>query len=152
VRTVLKRLKGTKIPTMTAAGLQLQPIVDPPTFGPPTINELSQQVTDPSVQPEPLPPLDRTPARAAPIPPGGVTTLAGHSMPPRPKRAPILIANRPSVPPGNALGPIGPPTAASLVPPGEAEPLRQPASRRWLVIAIVAVVASAIGITVAMLA
>ncbi len=43
VRTVLKRLKGTKIPTMTAAGLQMPSDLSSPGFvaGPPTIGRRS---------------------------------------------------------------------------------------------------------------
>ncbi|MGE5180474.1 MAG: serine/threonine-protein kinase, partial [Acidobacteriota bacterium] len=85
VRTVLKRLKGTKIPTMTAAGLQMTPApptrppfdAPAPTFSPPTVRDLnaSQELTNPHLppsRPSTPPPMNRAHRRAPtplPLPP-----------------------------------------------------------------------------------
>jgi serine/threonine protein kinase len=116
VRAVIKRLKGGKIPTMTAAGLSmpmapLPPVVDARgqnTDDNPTIDDRSNESMYPTIQrgPEarlssemlPLPPPPKTPMhgeipRADPF--GSLnnvqTTLAGHQMPVpvRSKSAPI---------------------------------------------------------------
>jgi serine/threonine protein kinase len=166
VAAVLKRLKGTKIPTMTAAGIRMDVSYGtPPTFdesndslSPPTVNEFA--ITRPrmkSAQPmEPMQPAPiGTPApeflARGPILPGTATTLAGHSMPMPSASMPFV---RPSYPPPGAMpppGPMGFPSAAGLLPPEPKSVIREPRSRRWIVIAIVALVASSIGIAIAML-
>ena len=69
VRAVIKRLRGTKIPTMTAAGLQIDPL--PAYADVPAADDSSLEQTIPRLTPSaPKPPL------AAPQ-----MTLPGHSMP-----------------------------------------------------------------------
>jgi serine/threonine protein kinase len=117
VRAVIKRLKGGKIPTMTAAGLSmpmapLTPFVEPPTGSNETIDERGSGSMNPTLQRDagagsrlssdmlPLPPPPRTPMHGemprASFPSPNLnsvgSTLAGHSMPtpnPRAKSAPI---------------------------------------------------------------
>jgi eukaryotic-like serine/threonine-protein kinase len=115
VRAVIKRLKGGKIPTMTAAGLSmpmapLTPFVEPPTGSHATIDERGSGSMHPTLQRDPaprlssdmlpLPPPPRTPMHGemprASLPYSNInsvgSTLAGHSMPTpgaRSKSAPI---------------------------------------------------------------
>ncbi len=99
VRAVLKRLKGTKIPTMTAAGLEMPPL----TSSSPAIDlNPSMQLTNPNPQrrskpdsaypsmsdamPLPAPPPTPLPDQASMSPYASMNvssdkTLAGHSMP-----------------------------------------------------------------------
>ncbi|HSD90133.1 MAG TPA: protein kinase [Kofleriaceae bacterium] len=94
VRAVIKRLKGTKIPTMTAAGLQITPIpatpfVEPPTGSHPTIDEKPRLSSPSAASIMPLPPPPQAgnasvqrldlPNQSMNI--SAQTTLAGHSMP-----------------------------------------------------------------------
>jgi serine/threonine-protein kinase len=116
VRAVIKRLKGSKIPTMTAAGLSMPmlpmtPFVEPPTGSNETIDDRGNASMRATMQREPaaprlssdmlpLPPPPRTPMHGEspgmsfPYPNINSVgaTLAGHSMPtpnPRAKSAPI---------------------------------------------------------------
>ncbi len=149
VRTVLRRLKGNKIPTMTAAGLQMTPApptqppfpAPEPTFSPPTVQDLnaSQELTNPRVgpsRPSTPPPMNRSHPRA-------------------PTPLPLPPPDRPSTPAMSAQLPMTLPgySAPNLYPAGM--PMPQPAVRperstSWLVIAIAAVVASAIGVAIAL--
>ncbi|HUJ62690.1 MAG TPA: serine/threonine-protein kinase [Kofleriaceae bacterium] len=151
VRAVIKRLRATQIPTMTAAGLQImaqgQVHPDDALPGPATeLDVLSQQVTAPRGS---RPKLD-VPAPAPtplplPLPPPLVTPMPGGSLPPQ-----VYQTTTPgySVPVLQAQAQLR--AAQGSIPPPQQRPsATQPArgSRRWLVIALVAVVASAIGVT-----
>jgi serine/threonine protein kinase len=201
MRAVLKRLKGTKIPTMTAAGLPMAPIttnmaaepeLSMQSLGPATIEDVSQVMTQrrlearpgnldmydqPDVHTPPERPLalvePTTTPFTKPLAPAAMTTLAGHSMPSATSPSIRAItpgavsrmshppgASFPSLPPMGSTPSLAPaPSAAGSAPPLAAQhytathAVRVPAaSRRWLVIAIVALLASAIGITIAVLA
>jgi serine/threonine-protein kinase len=142
VRAVLKRLRGTKIPTMTAAGLQVD-LPDPspaPVHGPPTMQDapMSQDVTSPRYAGPPF----HSPVRAPtplPLPPPSpsmqmpVTTLPGYSM------HNIYEAARGSGPLPTPAGPAGSGSAPAPAPRS---------SRRWLAIAIALVIAAAGAIAV----
>ncbi len=132
VRAVIKRLKGTKIPTLTAAGLPLAPHLQQPAYDvpPPSIATvdlgMSQQLTSQHL-PRPDTPL--------PLPSPAPST----SMP----------AQYPMMYPQGSVSPDMRYSSPSMhMQPHAAPP---PRSRSWLVIAIAAVVASAIGIAVALL-
>ena len=146
VRAVLKRLRGTKIPTMTAAGLQMpaeslvQPFVEPPTGSPPTIRELklSPELTNPQAARLPLsappPSAQISVPMANPFP----MTKPGYSVPP------MYSSPYGSVPPQLAPMPSGPPPRVNT-------PLPVSSPRRWIVIMLAALVASGIGIAIALL-
>jgi serine/threonine-protein kinase len=124
VRAVVKRLRGTKIPTITAAGVQLA-LAPAPT---PELTTPGLPSSSPSqVQREPAPASGprHTPGSNFP------STRPGYSMPDPhgARRPPVTAAPTPSSP---------------LVAP--------PRSRRWLVITLAAVIVSAIGIAVTLLA
>ena len=110
VRTVLRRLKGTKIPTMTAAGIQME-------LPPQSSNNFSRPGTDE------LRTLDDNDVRTRPPPRGGPlpqTTLVGQG---RAGSQPPDLSAVPLPPP-----PIveAPPVAAPLVSPIEQPPPAQP--------------------------
>jgi serine/threonine-protein kinase len=137
VRAVIKRLKGTKIPTLTAAGVSMPQLplapafeIAPPSLSPPTIDlGLSQEVTSQRLPrpptPLPLPPPSPSNSMPAAYPPPSYSMP--HMYPPDPRYS------SPSM---------------QMAPPVQ---VPQPRSRSWLVIAIAAVVCSAIGIVIAML-
>jgi len=115
VRAVIKRLRGTKIPTMTAAGLQLEPL--PAYADPPPADDSAYEQTIPRTPSAPSLPLPAPPKTGA----QGTfaqMTLPGHSMP------------------------------KVITTPVPQAPARS--SRRLIVILIAAIVASAIGIAVAL--
>jgi serine/threonine-protein kinase len=122
IRAVLKRLKGTKIPTVTAVGLAAPIVVaSQPSFDPPQISDV---ITN---QRMPAPAIPATPI-AAPLPP------------PEPI-APFAYAPAASLPPTS----IAPSSAAP------ANVAKQPSrARSLIVILVVAVVCSAIGVIVAL--
>jgi serine/threonine-protein kinase len=143
VRAVLKRLRQSKIPTMTAAGLQIMPDDSSPAF--PVASQSreaitaqigGQQVTQDLTQPRlrtpvpgslPLPaplPSSPMPAQAPPM-----TTLPGYS-------AHHMYAQ------GSAPPQPGPFPQMSMQP-------RPPRRVSWVVIAIAAAIAAAIGIAIA---
>ncbi len=132
VRAVLQRLRGTKIPTMTAAGLQL-----PRTSASEVLEaSLSAQMTVPRMHAS----ADPQPSASAQIP---------ALPPPPPFPAPYYAQG--SLSPGSsqpspAAGPQFP-SAAGLLPPQPATIDPAP-SRRWIVIAAAAVIATAIGLAI----
>jgi serine/threonine-protein kinase len=145
VRAVLKRLRGGKIPTMTAAGLQMPRTISEELARrsssqllQPDPESLSAQMTVPrvpiapiSAQIEALPPPPSYPY--PPSTPGNVSYEVVPSYGPQYTPQPPLPAQFPS--------------AAGLLPQQPAPP--QP-SRRWVVIVIAAVIATAIGIVIAL--
>jgi serine/threonine protein kinase len=128
VRTVLKRLRGTQIPTMTAAGLLVGPITGAQPVELPPSGPLSNQVTVPRLP-----------------------QLAVESLPPPPP-APYPVGSQ-QIPPAYTPYPAYPPQLSSPQFPSAAGPLpaepASPSNRRWIVIAIVAVVAAAAGVMIA---
>jgi serine/threonine-protein kinase len=185
IRAVLKRLKGTKIPTMTAAGLQMVLPGESMQFtpDPPTLNEFSGVVTQPRLPPPPAMPTVELELESSSVSllPGNVPTLAGHSMPmpsqrpsqpsfpapsDRPSQPFAVPTDRPSPPnlqvstpypiPYGSVPPalpMGFPSAAGLLRPSPRGPTEMAAPpRRWIVIAVVAVIASTIGIVIALIA
>jgi serine/threonine-protein kinase len=142
VRTVLKRLKGTQIPTMTAAGLRVSEEITRPAFevgepsqAPATVRDMDathDQRTRPRMRTQPgagsstslpLPPPEQPSSPSLPPPPPFMTTTPGYSMPP------------------------------AMYPQGSMQQ-QAPAPRtstRWIVIVVAAIVATAIGIAVALL-
>jgi serine/threonine-protein kinase len=134
VRAVIKRLKGSKIPTLTAAGLPLSPELQPtafdrppPSLSPPTMDlGMSQQVTSQHLPPQQFPLPPPAPSNSIPIP-----------------------AQYPMMYPQGSVSPDMRYSSPSM----QMQPQHAPAprSRSWLVIAIAAIVASAIGIAVALM-
>ena len=172
VRTVLKRLRGSKIPTMTAAGLQIQPLPPSP-FAPrqiatddhPTLPErddgrrtVPRASTQPGSLPLPAPPRSQSmPSQSEPAPsmqslPYQSTnvshgTLAGHSMPTSQPRMPQQMYSPPHgsmVPASYPQGSL--PPQSVLVQPGP--PSR---ARRVFVILAAAIIVSTIGILIVLL-
>ena len=145
VRTVLKRLKGSKIPTMTAAGLEMT--LPPVTVlgaedGERTINDavMSAQRTSPLVASHEVrtrPPIRTGPpelASIAPLPPP--PDVPPPSLPPPPARPTPSVYPMPqpmaTIPAAHAEGSL-PPAA------------HQPARRRpWIAVLIVAIVLAAV--------
>jgi serine/threonine-protein kinase len=124
IRAVLRRLRGTKIPTMTAAGLQIGPITaqTPSQPGP-----VSAELTVPRLPPPPSAPPSNVPMTSS-VP----MTLTGHVPAPRPSTPPPYY-------PSQSVG--GFPSA----------PMAKPSpSRRWPVIVIAAVLAIALGVVLAL--
>jgi hypothetical protein len=145
VRAVLKRLRGTKIPTMTAAGLQMPRTISSELPPPPTDDaSFSAQMTAPRI------PQASASSSIPALPPPPV-------VPPNPAYAPMqpYMPHPPSSPPyayPQASLPPAPlqfPSAAGLLPAQPATIDHTPA-RRWIVIVIAAVVATAIGIAIAL--
>ena len=161
VRAVIKRLKGTKIPTMTAAGLsidgmQIEPAfeVPEPSRSPVTVQDIHLEASQELTNPRPLQSRSSTspPHRAHPRP----ATPLPLPAPERPS-APVMSAQFPTTVTGYSAPGMYP--AGSVPPdvryssPGMSLPhpaLRGPRSTSWLVIAIAAVVASAIGVVIAL--
>jgi serine/threonine-protein kinase len=143
VRTVLKRLKGNQIPTMTAAGLQMPPETTRPAF----------DVGEPSLAPQtvrnPMPAMSAQFPQAAPERPS--SPLLPPSPPPRPSSPYMMTTPGYSMPPSMyPQGSVAPqPSQFPQMGMVQAAPAR--ASTRWIVIAIAAAVASAIGIVIALL-
>jgi serine/threonine protein kinase len=135
VRTVLKRLRGTQIPTMTAAGLQIGPI----TSEQPTVpsGPLSNQVTVPRLPQIAIEPLPPPPAPPYAYPQGSQQIARPYaqpySQPPSYAQQSMPHYSQPQFP-----------SVAGLLPPEPASP-----RRRWIVIAIAAVIAAAIGVMAA---
>jgi serine/threonine-protein kinase len=166
VRAVLKRLRGTKIPTMTAAGFQLPG---------PISTERTAVMSEPGPQSAELT-VPRLPAAASL--PKGAPSAQIEALPPPPTYPPPVPGHPPSNPPygapytpshpaygapqpygpayapayGSPQGSMPPqfPSAAGLLPPQPVTIERPAGSRRWLVIAIAALVASAIGVAIAL--
>jgi len=157
VRAVLKRLKGTKIPTMTAAGLQIAPEDSLPKFPSAqreavTLNlsgpEPRRRTVEPQALPEqmqqqlasvrtfPLPPPEQPSSPSLP-PPGFMATAPGYSLGPQPS----------AYPQGSQ-----PPHQLPYVPRAQSQPAppRLGLSTSWIVIIIAALLATAIGIAVAL--
>jgi len=159
VRAVLKRLRGTKIPTMTAAGLQLPgSISSEHTAVLAEPGPMSAELTVPRLpsaaslrQPLPAPPQSaQIPALPPPPtypPPMGPPTPSSSHAPPQPYGPSYA-----QPPYGYGQQPYGYPfpSAAGLLPQRAvtAEPTGR--SNRWLVIVIAAVLASAIGVVLAL--
>jgi len=150
VRTVLKRLRGSKIPTMTAAGLQMPRTISEELarrssseLQPPDPQSVSAQMTVPrmpaapsapiSAQIEALPPPPSYPY--PPSTPGNVSYEIVASYGPQYTPQPM------------APQPVRFPSAAGLLPTQPAAP--QP-SRRWIVIVAAAVIATALGLVIAL--
>jgi serine/threonine protein kinase len=145
VRAVLKRLRGSKIPTMTAAGLQMPRTISeelarrssselrpPETMSAQmTVPRLPIPAASPSAQIEALPPPPSYPY--PPSTPGNVSYEIVPSYGPQymtPPQQPMRF-----------------PPAAGLLPQQPAPPQR---SRRWIVIVAAAVIATAIGLVIAL--
>jgi serine/threonine protein kinase len=181
VRAVLKRLRGTKIPTMTAAGLPLPgPISTERTAVRGEPGPLSMELTVPRLPSQQAPPqpgpasaqIDALPPPPTYPPPMGRASTnppydgrsptnppypytPGHSFAPPPAYGPAYapqVGYPPSAYPNGSIPPSPQfPSAAGLLPPRAAT--AQPASpgpRRWVVIVIAAVVASAIRVALAL--
>jgi len=98
VRTVIKRLKGGKIPTMTAAGLSMPQISVPPVVVPhantdenPTIDDRANESMYPTIQREPP---ARLSAEMLPLPPPPKTPMHGEL----PRADPFGSNNHPPAP------------------------------------------------------
>ena len=171
VRAVLKRLRGGKIPTMTAAGLQIAPVystpfVEPPTGSQPTLNE--KQGTDAVTVPRlptpipgslPLPPppvsqvmpgqsMDSLPYQSMQV---SHATLAGHSMPSvgaSNQRVPMYTTPAGSMPPMQYPQGSLPPQHQRM----QTAPAKPAGLPRIVVILIAAFIVSAIGITIVIIA
>ena len=176
VRTVLRRLRGTKIPTMTAAGLQMElPPQSSNNFSRPGTDEL-RTLDDNDVR-------TRPPPRSGPLPPASPsTTLVGQgprvrtnsqppsvteappveaplvspiAQPPPAQPLPIMMASQPMIPvqpPEVAVrfAPSSPmmPAHTPMPMPMQMAPVPARRSRRWLVITIVAAIVIGAGVTV----
>ena len=157
VRTVLKRLRGSKIPTMTAAGLQIMPADSSPAF--PVVSRtksreevtadlspsgMTQDLTQPRLRTPvpgslPLPPpLPSTPMPAQPPP---MTTMPGYSAPPQ-------LYPQGSMPPQPQYPRTMTPPPGQSLPRLDARPPRRRLS--WVVILIAATIAAGIGIAIAL--
>ena len=159
VRAVIKRLRATTIPSMTAAGLRIDPLpsvtpfVEPATQTSPTLDEkLDAARTAPRMKPAhgglPLPappPSQSVPALAPAAQPASLpqTTLLGHTMPTLPRRsetAPPASYPHGSLPPQSQ--PVPQPVAASA---------RNESGRRIIVIVAAALVVCGLGVLLVML-
>jgi serine/threonine-protein kinase len=171
VRTVLKRLKGTKIPTMTAAGLEISL---PPSKPDKAIAALDDMVTVDHHRParveSPSPlALPRTitgmrapaPPRASTPPPAQQEPSASHSGVPLPP-PPVAVSRTPTPQPydsfpsisieyGHSL-PSMPAVSRTMTPQSRPQtPVPESrGGRRVLVISFVAVIVIAVGIALAM--
>ncbi|HEY5949327.1 MAG TPA: serine/threonine-protein kinase, partial [Kofleriaceae bacterium] len=179
VRAVIKRLRGTKIPTITAAGLQIEPLPPTPRFeepsrgSHPTLNERGDEnertiprakTPVPGLLPLPAPPRSQSmPQQHAPpgYTPGqsmqslpyqsinisAQTTLAGHSVPPGLSSSQLPMYATP------LPGSTPPMTYPQGSLPPQSQLADQPLSRagRLFVIVVAAILASTIGILIAML-
>jgi serine/threonine-protein kinase len=142
VRTVIKRLRGTKIPTMTAAGLQMPPGPSMPMSDPAISLTPSMQVTRPRVA-TPLPSSGSIPGSLSlsafgtpqdQIQPGASqTTLAGVSMPTPTSSNPRQPMLTTPVPPSRASAP-------DLDVPARRSPLI------WIVIAAIILVGAGVAV------
>ncbi len=168
VRAVIKRLKGTKIPTMTAAGLSMppgpgSPFVHVPTTGAATVdpaNRSSMELTTPRMpdQPSmsevlPLPAPPPTPMPDQPYQSMNIaqSTLAGHSMPAisasrlpagvsmQHQQWPPLMAPVVRVDPGASMSTPQPSTVAQKTAPSGSR-------RMLLLILVVALIAAGVGV------
>ncbi len=152
VRAVLKRLRASKIPTMTAAGLQMSQEITTPAFPTPQREAVTMNLSGPtredltrprmaatvpqSMSPLPLPAPEPSNV-SLPVPQQYMTTTPGYSMPPS-------LYPQGSQPP-HQLAPPYPPMAMPVPAPA---PRRRPWT--WIAIVIAALVATAIGIVVAL--
>jgi len=172
IRAVLKRLRGVQIPTMTAAGLQMPGSISTERTAVLEPGPLSAELTVPRLPPSPPsaqipalpppptypppdgPPTPASPQYGAPQAYGPAYAPDPYGRPPsQPPYAPHGYAHPPSSPPyAYPQGSMPPqfPSAAGLIPPRAATAQPGPASRRWLVITIAAVLASAIGVVIAL--
>jgi serine/threonine protein kinase len=172
IRAVLKRLKGTKIPTMTAAGLQMPSGPGSPFVEPPAIDQNRTLVEQPSMQltaprqstldpgslsmseisrlPAPPQPPEHPSMPSMPYQSMSVSTpgatLAGHSMPMASQRQPMFTTPVPGSPlPQHARAPSHPgvPQHSPII-----ATTRGPvtSTRRIVVILAAAAVVSTIGI------
>jgi serine/threonine-protein kinase len=173
VRAVIKRLRmSQKIPSLTAAGLQIQPIhtpfVEPPTGNQPTLDELNRVTArrlntplPPGSLPLPAPPRSgmhaSQPGESMPSMPyqsmniSAQTTLAGHSMPSAASSPRMAMYSTPAS--GLMAMPPQQYPQGSL-PPQSQLVTTQPQRRglpRIVVILAAAVIVSAIGIAIVML-
>ncbi|MBV8760484.1 MAG: protein kinase [Deltaproteobacteria bacterium] len=166
VRAVLKRLRGTKIPMMTAAGLKLPRTISSD-LQPAADASLSMQLTVPRLPAADVPPASPS-AQIPALPPPPSYQMAAQPYPLTPNYSPSTPMSMQGVPPsyGPAYSPRPPstppyayaqgslppqfPSAAGLLPP-RAQTAPPAPSRRWVVIAVAAVVATAIGIIIALL-
>jgi len=175
VRAVIKRLRSSKIPSMTAAGLQIQPLpatpfVEPPTGSHPTLNEknLDNDRTIPRLQVPPpgslpLPPPPRSQSMPGQMLPGesmasmpyqsinisAQTTLAGHSMPPASASGPRGAIYTTPVP--DSIPPMSYPHG-SLPPQSQLTAPPKGNARRIIVILAAAIIVSTLGILILLLA
>ena len=179
VRAVIKRLRGTKIPSMTAAGLPIQPLHaapfgEPPSGSHPTLNEkLDNDRTIPRGLPStgppsalPLPPPPQSghmphqslPGQSMPSMPyqsiniSAQTTLAGHSMPSvnaANSRPPMYVTPVPASIPPTYAQGSMPPQSQSLSQSQSQPAQRSP--RRIIVILAAAIIVSTIGILIVLL-
>jgi serine/threonine protein kinase len=167
VRAVIKRLRATVIPSMTAAGLQIGPLPATPLSEPPTGSH--RTIDDKrGVEDDRTLPRMRTPPAALPLPaprPSSPSinvstqkTIMGHSMPPAASHPHMLVAARPdSIPPASypqGSLPGQSQLATHSTPPSQLVP--QPvagssAARRIVVIIAVTLIVSGIGIMIVML-
>jgi len=140
VRAVLERLRGTKIPTMTAAGLQMNaPITsqDAAQPGPHSVELTVPRLPQPPSSPPSNVPMPPPPYSYPPPQP------QAYGYPPPQSQYPPQRPSRPEMMYG------GFPSAAGLLPP-EPVAIAKTGSRRWLPIVIGAALAVALGIVLAL--
>jgi serine/threonine-protein kinase len=141
VRAVIKRLRASKIPSMTAAGLRMELPAMP--------------YLDGGALPLPAPPPSREVPNLAgmrlPITSTPQTTLAGHAMPSAPPRAATPVPG--AMPPASYPEGSMPPQLQLVEPPTvqRTEPVGPSLARRLFVILTVAILVSGIGIVLVML-
>jgi serine/threonine protein kinase len=179
VRAVIKRLRGSKIPTMTAAGLQIGPVpstpyVEPPSGSYPTYDEKADHLRTmprlktppPGSLPLPPPPLSQN-IPGPPAPEGlpgqsmaslpyqsmhisPASTLAGHSVPPATMPSSRVPQYASPVP--GSIPPLSYPQG-SMPPQSQLTTgVRSSNASRIIVILAAAIIASTIGIVLLMLA
>ena len=176
VRAVIKRLRSSKIPSMTAAGLQIQPLPPSMPFAEPITNShptypdkgdferTTPRLATPPPGSLPLPPPPQSQRMPGQMLPGesmasmpyqsfhvaANTTLAGHSVPP-------ASASNPRAPmyttpvPGGSIPPLTYPHG-SMTPQSQLAQQAPSKSSRLFVILAVAIIASTIGILIVLLA
>jgi serine/threonine-protein kinase len=157
VRAVIKRLRGTKIPTMTAAGLEIgalpptSPFVVPARDSHPTLDERGDAARTQPRMNKPSPGLLPLPA---PPPSGTVPMIQNQSVASAPYQS-IHVSSRQG---GTLIGHSAPTTNAPppSYPQGSTPPVSQPVAaesgaRRFIVILAAALIAAGIGIMVVML-
>jgi serine/threonine protein kinase len=112
VRTVLRRLKGTKIPTMTAAGISMElPPTSTPTYSRPGTDEL-RTLDDNDVR-------TRPPPRSGPLPEPVMPATTLHGTPPVERASsPTFRERRPLTP----RPPSNPSVSAAPLPPPPTTP------------------------------